>query len=73
MSPTARRRDGESSSSASSGAESDRTVCTPCRGTGRVISNLGGKEHELQCPWCGGSGNFEQGRDAQQFPAELGK
>ena len=72
MSPTARRRSGRADDPASSEAN-DRTVCTPCRGTGRVISNLGGTEHELKCPWCGGTGEFVQGRDAQQFPAEPDK
>lgn len=42
-----------------------RTACTPCRGTGRVSSALGGEAHELTCPWCGGDGLFHQGRDAQ--------
>ena len=50
--------------------EADRSTCSPCRGTGRVISNLGGEPHELPCPWCGGSGRFEAGRNAQQSPAE---
>jgi len=53
--------------------DGDRSVCTPCRGTGRVISNLGGHEHQVECPWCGGSGHFVAGRDAQQTPAEPGK
>jgi hypothetical protein len=30
--------------------------CMPCRGTGRVISNLGGKPQEVSCPWCKGGG-----------------
>ena len=47
-----------------------RKVCTPCRGTGRVISNLGGEPHEVTCPWCGGTGTFVPGRDAQESPAE---
>jgi DnaJ-class molecular chaperone len=51
-------------------AEEDRSVCTPCRGTGRLISNLGGEPHEVTCPWCVGSGRFEAGRDAQERPAE---
>ncbi|HUZ29267.1 MAG TPA: hypothetical protein VMU90_08510 [Solirubrobacteraceae bacterium] len=50
--------------------EPDRSTCTPCRGTGQVISNLGGEAHEVTCPWCSGSGQFEAGRDAQQAPAE---
>ena len=37
----------------------------PCRGTGRVISNLGGKPQEVTCPWCGGGGVRLTGIDAQ--------
>jgi DnaJ-class molecular chaperone len=51
-------------------AEEDRSVCTPCRGTGRLMSNLGGEPHEVTCPWCDGSGRFDPGRDAQEHPAE---
>jgi DnaJ-class molecular chaperone len=47
-------------------AEEDRSTCTPCRGTGQVISRLGGDEHQVTCPWCGGSGTFQAGRDAQE-------
>ena len=56
------------------GAQPDeaRTVCTPCRGTGRLISNLGGEPHQVTCPWCGGAGEFVPGRDAQESPAESG-
>jgi hypothetical protein len=36
-----------------------------CRGTGRVISNLGGTPKELTCPWCGGGGVRVPGVDAQ--------
>lgn len=32
------------------------TVCAPCRGTGQVISNLGGSPSQVTCPWCEGSG-----------------
>ena len=28
----------------------------PCRGSGRVISNLGGTPSTVTCPWCGGGG-----------------
>jgi DnaJ-class molecular chaperone len=48
----------------------DRTTCTPCRGTGRVISNLGGNTHEVTCPWCEGRGRFIREHDAQAQPAE---
>jgi DnaJ-class molecular chaperone len=47
------------------GADQSRAVCTACRGTGTVISGLGGTPHEVSCPWCGGTGRFEPGRDAQ--------
>ncbi len=47
----------------------DRSQCTPCRGTGRLISGLGGTPHEVTCPWCGGSGSFAPGRDAQEGEA----
>jgi DnaJ-class molecular chaperone len=39
--------------------------CAPCRGTGRVISNLGGSPQEVPCPWCEGTGRFMPGHDAQ--------
>ena len=47
------------------------TQCRPCRGTGSVISNLGGTPRTVTCPWCGGSGEFQPGRDAQVAGAEL--
>jgi hypothetical protein len=37
----------------------------PCRGTGKVISNLGGAESTVTCPWCEGSGVRVAGVDAQ--------
>lgn len=43
----------------------DRSKCAPCRGTGRVISTLGGRPHEVACPWCEGTGRFQAGHDAQ--------
>ena len=51
-------------------SDTGRTTCTPCRGSGRVISGLGGEPHTVTCPWCGGSGQFTPGRDAQGSPAE---
>jgi DnaJ-class molecular chaperone len=30
--------------------------CSPCRGTGNVISNLGGAPQQVTCPWCEGGG-----------------
>jgi hypothetical protein len=38
----------------------------PCRGTGRVISNLGGEQSTVPCPWCGGGGTRLVGVDAQE-------
>ena len=37
----------------------------PCRGTGRVISNLGGEQSTVPCPWCDGGGVRLPGIDAQ--------
>ena len=51
---------------------SDATTCTACRGTGKVVSSLGGHEHEVVCPWCEGSGHRIPGIDAQEHPAESG-
>ena len=36
-----------------------------CRGTGRVISNLGGSPSTVACPWCDGSGLRSAEIDAQ--------
>jgi DnaJ-class molecular chaperone len=47
-------------------------ICDPCRGTGRLISGLGGEPHQIVCPWCEGSGHRIPGRDAQEHPAEGG-
>ncbi|MGH2844389.1 MAG: hypothetical protein ACRDKL_12535 [Solirubrobacteraceae bacterium] len=43
----------------------DRSACSPCRGTGTLVSGKGGAPHQVQCPWCGGDGRFHRGRDAQ--------
>jgi DnaJ-class molecular chaperone len=40
--------------------------CMPCRGSGQVISNLGGAPNSVPCPWCKGTGTRESGIDAQQ-------
>ncbi|HEY7962379.1 MAG TPA: hypothetical protein VID29_10690 [Solirubrobacteraceae bacterium] len=39
--------------------------CMPCRGTGKVISNLGGKASTIVCPWCEGEGTRNPAADAQ--------
>jgi DnaJ-class molecular chaperone len=43
----------------------DPNRCTPCRGTGQVLSTLGGSPQQVTCPWCEGSGRFQPGHDAQ--------
>jgi len=40
-------------------------ACAPCRGTGQVISNLGGTLRQVTCPWCEGGGVQLPGHDAQ--------
>jgi len=39
--------------------------CMACRGSGQVISNLGGTPKSVTCPWCGGDGVRRAGGDAQ--------
>ncbi len=51
---------------------SEATTCRPCRGTGRLISALGGEPHEVVCPWCRGTGKTIPGVNAQDAPAEGG-
>ncbi|HXE44014.1 MAG TPA: hypothetical protein VN635_02340 [Conexibacter sp.] len=51
--------------------ERDQTTCRPCRGTGTVISGLGGEQHSIACPWCGGSGVRDPERDAQESGAAM--
>jgi hypothetical protein len=42
----------------------------PCRGTGSVISNLGGTPATITCPWCEGTGVRVPGSNAQaKWPA----
>ncbi len=40
--------------------------CMPCRGTGQVISNLGGAQSTVTCPWCRGGGVRLAEVDAQE-------
>jgi DnaJ-class molecular chaperone len=39
--------------------------CMPCRGSGKVISTLGGEPSTVTCPWCGGEGMRLTGIDTQ--------
>jgi DnaJ-class molecular chaperone len=51
-------------------ADSTGEVCMPCRGTGHLVSGLGGTPHEVVCPWCRGTGKRIPGINAQESPAE---
>jgi hypothetical protein len=44
----------------------------PCRGTGQVVSNLGGESRKVACPWCQGTGVRTSGVDAQEAWVEGG-
>lgn len=46
-------------------APTEPSPCTACRGTGKVISNLGGTPSTIDCPWCEGTGEFLPEHDAQ--------
>lgn len=49
-----------------SGAEpAEPRPCPPCRGTGRLLSNAGGTQRQVVCPWCEGGGVTLGGHDAQ--------
>jgi hypothetical protein len=39
--------------------------CMPCRGSGKLISKLGGEPSTVTCPWCAGGGVRLTGIDAQ--------
>ena len=39
--------------------------CMPCRGSGTLVSNLGGAPANVKCPWCEGTGMRRVGVDAQ--------
>jgi DnaJ-class molecular chaperone len=45
--------------------ETETRPCPPCRGTGRVVSHLGGSAQTVTCPWCEGAGHVIPGHDAQ--------
>ena len=47
------------------GSSHEPRECMACRGTGQVISNLGGTPNEVACPWCDGTGVRPPDVDAQ--------
>lgn len=59
------KHDDSSGSDPSEGSHGPQE-CMPCRGSGRLISNLGGSPSEVSCPWCAGEGVRVPGVDAQQ-------
>jgi len=40
-------------------------ACMACRGTGSVVSHLGGEVKTVTCPWCAGAGVRGAISDAQ--------
>ena len=48
-----------------SDARHEPRECMPCRGSGQVISNLGGTPNMITCPWCAGAGVRVPDIDAQ--------
>lgn len=51
-------------------AQAGPRECMPCSGSGSVISNLGGEPKSVTCPWCAGTGERQDGVDAQaRWPA----
>jgi hypothetical protein len=54
----------EGGEAAANGSHEPRE-CMPCRGTGQVVSNLGGTPSMVTCPWCQGGGVRLADVDAQ--------
>jgi len=46
--------------------------CMACRGSGSVVSNLGGTPKTVTCPWCRGTGTRIADVDAQSGWPESG-
>ncbi|HEY1538297.1 MAG TPA: hypothetical protein VGF63_02785 [Solirubrobacteraceae bacterium] len=57
--------DTDPNAAASVATDDTRAACSPCRGTGQVVSNLGGEPSMQPCPWCEGGGSFLAEHDAQ--------
>ena len=55
-----------SSPTMSATPDESRSGCTPCRGTGKLVSGLGGSRMRSRARGAGGAGEFQPGRDAQQ-------
>jgi hypothetical protein len=61
----------DSEAPSSEAGAADPVPCSACRGTGEVISNLGGTPQRVPCPWCDGGGIRLTGHDAQAPQARL--
>jgi hypothetical protein len=55
----------ESAADAAPDPPADPVACSACRGTGQVVSNLGGHPNLVECPWCDGGGVRLADHDAQ--------
>jgi len=55
----------DSDSEGQAGASHGPRECMACRGSGKVISHLGGTVSTVTCPWCRGGGVRVVGNDAQ--------
>jgi DnaJ-class molecular chaperone len=55
----------ESTAGAAPEQPAEPVACSACRGTGQVVSNLGGHRSLVDCPWCDGGGVRLSDHDAQ--------
>jgi DnaJ-class molecular chaperone len=55
----------EPAADAAANEPAEAVPCSACRGTGQVVSNLGGHRSLVQCPWCDGGGVRIADHDAQ--------
>jgi DnaJ-class molecular chaperone len=55
----------ESTAGAAPDASAEPVACSACRGTGQVVSHLGGQRSLVECPWCDGGGVRLADHDAQ--------
>jgi len=56
---------GDDDSEDLTGGTHEPRECMACRGTGSVISSLGGTPSTVGCPWCTGTGMRNPEIDAQ--------
>jgi hypothetical protein len=67
---------GDDDSEDLTGGTHEARECMACRGTGKVISSLGGSSSTVDCPWCAGTGmrspeiDAQAGWDKNEVPVE---